>query len=273
MLSSGSAGSTTSGPDVVTFLVEPFRAPVAITCPRAIASDVASVLAPWQPRIVPDTSEAGRVSIVPSARAGCYDVDTPTGAVNGADLRVTLVAVQHGVDTCVAQAVSDWTPLHAGVVVWRDHAIVLPGASCSGKTTLVCALLAAGARYYSDEFAFVDREGLIHAYPRPLVVRDHVGHQRALPVTDAAEPKPKVPAALVAWLYFAPGGELSLAPVSDSEGVLRLLSHTPHALASVRDVPQGFIRLAGQAELRHGTRGESAHAAEALLAYVDGLLG
>src|SRR4051794_11798184 len=52
--------------------------------------------------------------------------------------------------------------VHAGVVSWRGRAIVLPGRSLSGKTTLVIELLKAGADYYSDEFAVFDAHGLIH---------------------------------------------------------------------------------------------------------------
>ena len=41
--------------------------------------------------------------------------------------------------------------VHAGVVGWRGRAILVPGTSFSGKTTLVAAMVQAGASYYSDE--------------------------------------------------------------------------------------------------------------------------
>ena len=50
----------------------------------------------------------------------------------------------------------------AGVVGWENRAIVMPGASFAGKTTLVRAWLEAGATYYSDEFAVLDRAGRVH---------------------------------------------------------------------------------------------------------------
>src|SRR5262249_38532870 len=43
--------------------------------------------------------------------------------------------------------------VHAGVVGWQGRAILIPGKSYSGKSTLVAALLRCGATYYSDEFA------------------------------------------------------------------------------------------------------------------------
>ena len=61
--------------------------------------------------------------------------------------------------------------VHAGVVGWRGKAIVIPGRSFSGKTTLVAALVKAGATYYSDEYAVFDANGLVHPYPRRDVYR------------------------------------------------------------------------------------------------------
>ena len=46
------------------------------------------------------------------------------------------------------------------------------GAELLGKTTLVAALVRAGATYYSDEFAPLDADGLVHPYAQPLSLRD-----------------------------------------------------------------------------------------------------
>ena len=59
----------------------------------------------------------------------------------------------------VAERAPDHLFVHAGVVGWEGRAIVMPGASFAGKTTLVQAWLEAGATYYSDEFAVLDRAG------------------------------------------------------------------------------------------------------------------
>ncbi len=65
--------------------------------------------------------------------------------------------------------------VHAGVVGWRDHAIVIPGKSFSGKSTLVAEFLRAGASYYSDEFAVCDSGGRVHPYHRLLSLRQPTG--------------------------------------------------------------------------------------------------
>ena len=56
----------------------------------------------------------------------------------------------------------------AGVVGWRGRAIMVLGPPQSGRSTLVSALLRAGASYYSDDYAVLDPDGLVHPYPRPL---------------------------------------------------------------------------------------------------------
>src|SRR6185369_5569325 len=61
--------------------------------------------------------------------------------------------------------------VHAGVVGWKGKAILIPGLSFSGKSTLVAELLRAGATYYSDEYAVVDRNGRVHPYARKLRMR------------------------------------------------------------------------------------------------------
>src|SRR6185436_16438379 len=61
--------------------------------------------------------------------------------------------------------------VHAGVVAWNGKAIVVPGSSFSGKSTLVAELLRAGATYYSDEYAVIDERGRVHPYPRQLRIR------------------------------------------------------------------------------------------------------
>ena len=63
------------------------------------------------------------------------------------------------------------TFIHAGVVGINDRVVVIPGTSRSGKSTLVTALIAAGATYFSDEFAVINQGGMIEPYPRQLSLR------------------------------------------------------------------------------------------------------
>jgi len=71
----------------------------------------------------------------------------------------------------VSQHAQSYAFVHAGVVAWNDLAIVIPGASRSGKSTLVAAFLRAGADYLSDEFAVFDGVGRLHPFPQPISLR------------------------------------------------------------------------------------------------------
>jgi len=71
----------------------------------------------------------------------------------------------------VAEKAVGWVFIHAGVVGYRDKAIVLPAMSHQGKTTLVAELIKCGAEYFSDEYAVLDEQGSVHPFERPLSVR------------------------------------------------------------------------------------------------------
>ena len=77
--------------------------------------------------------------------------------------------------TIIAIESRDFVAVHAGVVADGDRAIVMPGVSFSGKTTLVRALVEAGAVYYSDEYAMFDEAGRVHPYARQLSFRPPEG--------------------------------------------------------------------------------------------------
>ena len=71
----------------------------------------------------------------------------------------------------IAEHALDRVFIHAGVVGWKGKAIIIPANSFRGKTTLVTALVMAGAEYYSDEYAVLDENGLVHPFPREMSVR------------------------------------------------------------------------------------------------------
>lgn len=61
--------------------------------------------------------------------------------------------------------------VHAAVTSLEGRAIVLPGASGAGKTTLAAALTLGGWSYLSDEVAAIGLDGaVVRPYPRPLAL-------------------------------------------------------------------------------------------------------
>lgn len=84
------------------------------------------------------------------------------------DLGNLLDRIQKHLERTIAEHSATHLFVHAGVVGWRGKTILLPGRSCTGKSTLVRALLRHGATYFSDEFAVIDSRGLIHPFPRSI---------------------------------------------------------------------------------------------------------
>lgn len=172
----------------------------------------------------------------------------------------------------VAVHASERIFVHAGVVAHGDRVIVAPGMSFSGKSTLVAALLRAGATYYSDDFALLDEQGRVHPYPKPLSLRgdgfSQTTHTAAsLGATVGEEP---LPPALIVMATYRPGVTWQPRRLSSGEGVLAMLSNTVPArerpqesLAAVRRAVEGAVILQGE-------RGEADDLAALLLAQLDG---
>ncbi|MCS6860093.1 MAG: hypothetical protein NZT92_07230 [Abditibacteriales bacterium] len=119
--------------------------------------------------------------------------------------------------------------VHADVVGWRGKAIVIPGRSRSGKTTLVEALVKAGATYYSDEYAVFDKRGRVHPYPKPLSIREEGSERPKLyPVESlggCAGTQP-LPVGLIAVTKYQPGVRWRPRPLSAGQALLALLDNT-----------------------------------------------
>ena len=166
----------------------------------------------------------------------------------------------------IASKSADYVFIHAGVVEWNGRAIVLPGRSMSGKTTLVTELLRQGATYYSDEYAVVDHDGGIHPYARPLRIRSIDGQTNSAPPSDFTQRIGTSPIAVgvVGILRFEPAALLDVGTVTSGTAALALVNNTVRA----REAPARSIRaasLAGNATSLAGIRGEAEEAAAMLL--------
>jgi serine kinase of HPr protein (carbohydrate metabolism regulator) len=87
----------------------------------------------------------------------------------GREIASLYDALESAMQAFVAEAARTRVFVHAAVVEWRGRAIVMPGNSFAGKSTLATAFVRAGGTYYSDEYAVFDEQGRVHPYPRPIV--------------------------------------------------------------------------------------------------------
>jgi HprK-related kinase A len=74
---------------------------------------------------------------------------------------------------CVSRDAHRFVAMHAAVVERDGRALIVSGESGAGKSTLCAALVLAGWRLLSDEFALVDPEtGLLSPLPRPVSLKN-----------------------------------------------------------------------------------------------------
>lgn len=87
-----------------------------------------------------------------------------------------------------------WRSLYAAALRIGNRAVLISAQSGIGKTTLALELLTRGARFYSDEFAFIRREDrFVSGLPRALLIRERTlsvcHHPRLRQVCEASVPR------------------------------------------------------------------------------------
>ena len=148
---------------------------------------------------------------------------------------------------------------------------MVPGRSFAGKTMLVTALVRAGATYYSDEFAVLDEQGLVHPYAKPLSLRGDDQMQTDHPVeslgwTAGSEPLPI--GAIVITSYRA-NAEWRPRRLTGGEGAMALLANAVPARERPAQVMRVISRAANGAIAISSDRGEADGVAPQLLAELD----
>lgn len=161
--------------------------------------------------------------------------------------------------------------VHAGTVAVGDRAIVMPGRSFAGKTTLVAELIRRGATYLSDEYAVLDEDGLVHPYAKPLSVRAAGDTTRTASTETAAAALGATTAAraiaigLIVATSYQPGARWSPEARSPADGALLLLANAFAARDDTERVLQVVGRAARDAVVLQGDRGDAGELAGALL--------
>jgi hypothetical protein len=183
------------------------------------------------------------------------------------DLEELLERFESDLQLFVAEAARRRVFVHAGVVGWKGRAVLVPGRSFSGKTTLTAELVRAGATFYSDEFAVLDREGRVHPYAKPLAVRGEDFRQRRVSVEEfggSAATKP-LPVGLVVVSEFREGARWRPRSLTAGQGSLALLANTVPARLRPLEVLETLEKVVRGANVIRGTRGEAAEAAQSIL--------
>jgi hypothetical protein len=191
-----------------------------------------------------------------------------TRVIRTTNLDDVIHALESHLDLLIATKTRQRLFVHAGVVGWDGQAILLPGRSCSGKTTLVAALLRAGATYYSDDYAVLDASGHAQPFPRPLSIReDPRASPRRVPAGElaAGTGAGPVPVGLIVVTDYKPGARWRPRQLSPGQILLALLANTVPVPTRPEMTLSVLRQVVVQAPALKGRRGEAATVADRLL--------
>lgn len=250
-----------------------FGVTMELICPDEAMLERASEALPprWQP-----ADAASQADVVFELSRPAEGPRRPTtlrvdGAVTVTALRVATVldALETAVRAEVGRRAPDVLFVHAGVVAMDGIAIVLPGRSGSGKTSLVEALLQVGAQYGSDDYAAIDRHGMVHPYPRRLSIRqgpDRRHRARPEDVAEAATLSEALPVGLIVVTEYREGASWAPTRLSSGQAAMALLHNT----LAARDRPLDALAMLAKATERAtalaGPRGPATDSALQILA-------
>ena len=148
--------------------------------------------------------------------------------------------------------------VHAAVIVRGASALLVPGASGVGKSSLCIAAHDAGAEVLTDEYALVDpSSGLVSGWRRPVRVRRKDGGVDRVDLTVESDP---VRVGLVALVNYDRHAGRAWGPISGAEAVLGLLANTVCAQSRPDEALDAALAIAHSAAAVSGTRDEAGRA-------------
>jgi hypothetical protein len=253
---------------------EAYGVPIAVTVnSREVLALVDDILPPSAtPR---ERTEGEHHFALTSSDNVTYRVRAPDGAVPGSsDVAVALDILDAKIRQWVAFHAPGLVFVHAGVVGYNDRAIVIPGRSFSGKTSLVAELVSAGAEYYSDEYTVLDANGFVHPYAKRLSIRQrtwndpHVGDQHVSVLGGVAGEKP-IKIGLIISTRYRPDAEWVPQEGSSAQGVMALLENTVVAQERPEESMTALRRAVDGAVVLHGDRGDAKLMVGRVLRYLE----
>lgn len=147
--------------------------------------------------------------------------------------------------------------IHAGLVSWGGVGIMIPGRSHSGKSTLVDALVRAGATYYSDEYACVQASGFAAPYARPIHLRTKTGRYLVDASTIGTVASTPVEVGLVVFTAHRSRASFEPIQVSPAVAALNLFDNTVVAQVEPERATQAAARIARRAHAVRTNRPEA----------------
>ena len=250
---------------------EAFGARIGIRIAESVASDVRPRLPPRARLITSeDYDTVYSVNSIPSKSSShtIYQLERD-GADVGSYRSLSRICreLESDMHFQVALAARDFLFVHAGVVQWKRQAVVVPGRTETGKSSLIMALVHSGGEYFSDEYAVLDREGRVHPYPKPLSQRREGGPPRlhTAEALGSQQEAPAVPMGLAVITRFRNGAAWNPRRISKAQVMMALFDNTVVAESRPEFALSVLAKAVEGTEGLEGERGEASEMASALL--------
>ncbi len=173
----------------------------------------------------------------------------------------------------VAEFAPDHVFLHAGAVAINGKALVIPGNSLSGKTTLTAELVRRGAIYYSDEYAVIDKECRLCPFPKDLSIRPVAGDYKQVEVSvellGGKQGKDPLPIDTILITEYVPNSRWRPKLLTPGEGYLEMISHTVPLRHNPEMTLERLSHIVGTARLIKTKRGDAATTAKHMLTLLN----
>lgn len=201
-----------------------------------------------------------------SEESGIFPVSRDGAQITAAadELQGAFGILESQLRLTVAEFTTEAVFLHAGVVGWNGCAVIIPGTSFSGKTTLVAELVRRGCLYLSDEYAVITRDGMVHPFAKKLSVRGIVNDftQIELDVKHFGGKKSSepLPAGFLLATRYRPNADApidSLAEASTGIGVMAALANSISIRRQPRLVIESVEAALSGCRIFQGERGEA----------------
>jgi hypothetical protein len=179
------------------------------------------------------------------------------GALGGLRRELFFHSVDHARDRLVVSAAA---------VGHEEQGILLPGPSMAGKTTLAVALVRAGAVYYADDWALLDREGLVHPFPTLLYIKNR--EKVSVESLGGVRGDRPIKIGLIASITFRPGARWDPRRLTEAEGMMLLLRNA-YGLDEPGFAMESARQAAAEALVIESERDDATEAASRLLEMVS----
>ena len=221
------------------------------------------VLPPLGLLLIDDTADGAELDI--EVDLGINSVGAGQGLVqhlyiDGVEEHGGIVRARSVIGHHVASRLQTLIPVHAAVIEFGGHLVVLPGNSRSGKSSFCVAAHALGHTVVSDEYALVDpSNGLTSGWTRPVHVRGS-GGTTGVDIARSISPRE---ISLVAAVHYAES-DPRMERISSGEVVTALLANTVCARLRPDDSFSAAVAVAKEATGIGGVRPDAPAAVEVM---------